>query len=56
MSAQIRAVRRNYRIDRKRVFVAGMSSGGALATVLGVRKPQLVAGVFVHSGIACGAA
>ena len=40
----------------KRVFVAGMSSGGGLATVLGIRQPELVAGVFVHSGIACGAA
>ena len=54
--AQVRSVRRKYLIDRKRVFVAGMSSGGALATVLGIRKPELVAGVFVHSGIACGAA
>jgi len=54
--AQVRSVQRKYRIDRKRVFVAGMSSGGALATVLGVKKPGLVAGVFVHSGIACGAA
>lgn len=56
VAAQIRAVRRKYRIHGKRVFVAGMSSGGALASVLGVRKPELVAGVFVHSGIACGAA
>jgi poly(hydroxyalkanoate) depolymerase family esterase len=54
--AQIRAVRRKYRIDAKRVFVAGMSSGGALAAALGVRRPDLVAGVFVHSGVACGAA
>ena len=54
--AQIRAVRRKYRIDAKRVFVAGMSSGGALAAALGVRRPDLVAGAFVHSGIACGAA
>ena len=54
--AQVRAVRRKYAIDRKRVFVAGMSSGGALASVLGVREPELIAGVFVHSGIACGAA
>jgi poly(3-hydroxybutyrate) depolymerase len=56
VAAQIRAVRRRYRIDRMRVFVAGLSSGGALAAVLGVRRPDLVAGVFVHSGIACGAA
>jgi poly(hydroxyalkanoate) depolymerase family esterase len=56
VAAQVRAVRRNYRIDRKRVFVAGMSAGGGLAAVLGVRRPELVAGVFIHSGVACGAA
>jgi poly(3-hydroxybutyrate) depolymerase len=56
VAAQIRAVRRRYRIDKRRVFVAGPSSGGGLAAVLGVRRPDLVAGVFVHSGIACGAA
>lgn len=56
VAAQIRAVRRNYRIDRKRVFLAGLSSGGGLASALGVRRPDLVAGAFVHSGIACGVA
>ncbi len=56
VAAQVRAVRRKYRIDRKRVFVAGMSAGGALAAALGVRRPELVAGVFIHSGLACGAA
>ena len=56
VAAQVRAVRRKYRIDRKRVFVAGLSAGGALAAALGVRRPELVAGVFVHSGVACGAA
>ena len=56
VASQIRAVRRAYRIDKKRVFVAGMSSGGALAAALGVRRPGLIAGVFVHSGVACGAA
>jgi poly(hydroxyalkanoate) depolymerase family esterase len=54
--AQIRAVRRKYRINSKRVFVAGMSAGGGLASALGVRRPDVVAGVFVHSGVACGAA
>ena len=56
VAAQIKDVRKSYRIDRRRVFVAGMSSGGALAAVLGVRRPDLVAGTFIHSGIACGAA
>jgi poly(hydroxyalkanoate) depolymerase family esterase len=56
VAAQIRSVRRAYRIDRKRVLVAGMSAGGALAAIVGVRFPNLVSAVAVHSGIACGAA
>ena len=56
VAAQIRSVRRRYRVDRKRVFVAGMSSGGALAAALGLRRPGLVAAAIVHSGLACGAA
>ncbi|MFO1395773.1 MAG: PHB depolymerase family esterase [Burkholderiales bacterium] len=56
VAAQIRRVRRRYRIDRRRVLVAGMSAGGALAAVMGVRYPHLVRGVAVHSGLACGAA
>ena len=56
VAAQIRRVRRRYRIDRKRVLVAGMSAGGALAAIMGVRYPGLVSAVAVHSGLACGAA
>lgn len=56
IAAQIRSVIRRYRIDRKRVLVAGMSAGGAMAAVMGVRFPGLVTGVAVHSGLACGAA
>ena len=56
VAAQIRSVIRRYRIDRKRVLVAGMSAGGAMAAVMGVRFPGLVTGVAVHSGLACGAA
>ncbi|MEO6566370.1 MAG: PHB depolymerase family esterase [Casimicrobiaceae bacterium] len=56
VAAQIRHVIRRYRIDRKRVAVAGMSAGGALAAALGVRYPRLISSVAVHSGLACGAA
>ena len=56
VAAQIEVVLRRYRIDSKRVFAAGLSSGGGLAAALGVRRPDLIAGTFVHSGVACGAA
>ncbi len=56
VASQIRTVRRMYRCHRKRVLVAGMSAGGALAAVMGVRYPGLVRAVAVHSGLACGAA
>jgi poly(hydroxyalkanoate) depolymerase family esterase len=56
VAAMIRKVARRFGADRSRVTVAGMSSGAALSAVLGVRFPQLVRGVFAHSGLACGAA
>ncbi|MBK9117828.1 MAG: PHB depolymerase family esterase [Betaproteobacteria bacterium] len=56
VAAQIRRVCRRYRIDGERVLAAGISAGGALAAVLGVRYPRLVRAVAVHSGLACGAA
>jgi poly(hydroxyalkanoate) depolymerase family esterase len=56
VAEQVRAVKRAHRIAKGRVFAAGHSAGGALAAALGLRHPDLFAGVFVHSGLACGAA
>lgn len=52
----VREVARRHDADPRRIFVAGLSAGAAMAVVLGETYPELFAGVGAHSGLPYGSA
>jgi poly(hydroxyalkanoate) depolymerase family esterase len=51
-----RKIMSEFAVDRTRVWVAGLSAGGAMAVILGRTYPDLFKAVGCHSGLAHGSA
>lgn len=56
LASMVLEISRQHAIDRSRIYVAGLSAGGAMAAILGDTHPELFAAVGVHSGLPAGAA
>src|SRR6202049_387466 len=51
LAGMIDSIRSKYNVDPNRIYIAGMSAGGAMAVIMGVCYPDYFAAIGVHSGL-----
>lgn len=56
IAALARHLAKAHELDERRLYVAGLSAGGAMAAVLGSTYPDVFAAIGVHSGLPFGVA
>ena len=56
IASMTQAIMKEHDIDPHRVFIAGLSAGGAMAAIVADAYPEIFAAVGVHSGLPNGAA
>ncbi len=56
IAALTQKIVQQYGADPQRVYIAGLSAGGAMAAVMAGLHPEMFAAVGVHSGLAAGSA
>lgn len=54
--AIIERVAERYALDKRRIYIAGISAGAAMANIVALNHPHLIAAVGMHSGSVFGAA